>query len=212
MSVTGVTIVATSTLRCLLQVLLLWLQARCAVYYRCYYCCYKHACCLLQVLLCGYKHAYCLLQVLLSWLQVRLLPVTGVTIRATSTRRYPLKVLISWLQVRGDIRYRCYYSGYKFVALSVTGVTIVATSSWRCLLQVLLSWLQVRGAVCYRCYYRGYKYAALSRSRRCTCGNIAMMTDAFVGNPSVDCNLACAGNPIQSCGGKRHLDIWTTGK
>ena len=94
MSVTGVTIVTTSTLRCLLQVLLLllqvrllsvtgvtmWLQARLlsvkgvtivatstpTACYRCYYR--------------GYKYAA--------------LSVNGVNIVATSSRRYPLQVLL----------------------------------------------------------------------------------------------------------------------
>ena len=95
-----------------------WLQARCAVCYRCYYSGYMYAAlsvtgvtivatstptacyrCYYR----GYKHSYCLLQVLLSWLQTRLLHVTGVTIVATNMP---------------TVCYRCYYRGYKYAALS----------------------------------------------------------------------------------------------
>ena len=62
-----------------------------------------------------------------------------------------------------------------------------------------------------RCFYRGYKFAALSRGRRCTCGNVAMMTADFVGDPTRDCKLKCVGDESQSCGGKVFIDIWTTG-
>ena len=147
---------------------------------------------------------------LLSWLQTRLLSVTGVNIMATSTLRCLLHVLLSWLQIRCAVCYRCYYRGYKHAY---------------CLLQVLLSWLQTRllpvtgvtivatnmPTVCYRCYYRGYKYAALSRGRRCTCGNAAMTTGGFVADPGRDCKMKCAGNIGQSCGGKKAFDIWETG-
>ena len=76
LSVKGVNIVATSSRRYPLQVLLQWLQVRGPVCYRCYYR--------------GYKFVA--------------LFVTGVTIVATSSWRCLLQVLLSWLQVRGAVQ------------------------------------------------------------------------------------------------------------
>jgi hypothetical protein len=56
------------------------------------------------------------------------------------------------------------------------------------------------------CYDLGFKYAGVQWGQACLCG------DSYGKyGPATNCDMACTGDPTETCGGFASNEVWATG-